>query len=43
MKAIAVTSTFLASALGEADAVVQKLAQIHVGIDGKQKLAVTVA
>jgi len=43
MKAIAVTSTFLASALGEVDAVVQKLAQIHVGIDGKQKLAVTVA
>jgi mannitol-1-/sugar-/sorbitol-6-phosphatase len=43
MKAIAVTSTFLASALGEADAVVQKLAQIYVGIDGKQKLAVTVA
>ncbi len=43
MKAIAVTSTFLASALGEADAVVQELAQIHVGIDGKQKLAVTVA
>jgi sugar-phosphatase len=43
MKAIAVTSTFLASALGEADAVVQELTQIHVGIDGKQKLAVTVA
>jgi sugar-phosphatase len=43
MKAIAVTSTFLASALGEADALVQELAQIHVGIDGKQKLAVTVA
>jgi sugar-phosphatase len=43
MRVIGLTSTYPASALSEADAVVKKLAQIQVGIDGKQKLAVTVA
>lgn len=43
MKVIGLTSTYPASALGEADAIVQKLAEIRVGIDAKRKLAVTVA
>jgi sugar-phosphatase len=43
MKAIALTSTYPALVLGEADAIVQNLAQIQVGLDGKQKLVVTVA
>jgi sugar-phosphatase len=34
MKAIAITSTYPASALGEADAVIQKLAQIRVSALG---------
>jgi sugar-phosphatase len=42
MKAIAVTSTFPAAALCEADAIVQKLAQIQVGVDGVRMLAVSV-
>jgi mannitol-1-/sugar-/sorbitol-6-phosphatase len=43
MKVIALTSTFPASALGEADAVVQKLSQIHVAPDGARMLAVSVS
>ena len=42
MKAIALTSTYPASALGEADAIVQRLAQIQVRLDRKTKLAVMV-
>jgi sugar-phosphatase len=42
MKVIALTSTYPASALGEADAVVEKLEQIHVAPDGAGMLAVTV-
>ena len=42
MKVIALASTFPASALGQADSVVQKLKQIHVAPDGDGMLAVTV-
>lgn len=42
MKVIALTSTYPASALGEADAVVQKLKQIQVAIDGARMLTVSV-
>lgn len=42
MKVIALTSTYPASALGEADAVVQKLDQINVGRDGASRLAVSI-
>jgi sugar-phosphatase len=42
MKVIALASTYPASALGEADAVVEKLAQIQVGFDGEGKLAISV-
>jgi mannitol-1-/sugar-/sorbitol-6-phosphatase len=42
MKAIGLTSTYPASALSEADAVVQKLAQIQFGLDGARKLAIRV-
>ena len=43
MKAIGITSTYPASALQEADAVVQKLTQIKVSsVDGGHKLAVSV-
>jgi mannitol-1-/sugar-/sorbitol-6-phosphatase len=43
MKAIGITSTYPASALQEADAVIQKLAQISVSIgDGERKLSVAV-
>jgi mannitol-1-/sugar-/sorbitol-6-phosphatase len=42
MKVIALTSTYPASGLGEADAVVQKLKQIQVASDGAGMLAVTV-
>jgi sugar-phosphatase len=42
MKVIALTSTYPASALGEADAVVQKLEQIQVASDGARMLAVSV-
>jgi len=43
MKAIALTSTYPASALGEADATVQRLAQIQVGLDDERKLAVSIS
>jgi sugar-phosphatase len=43
MKAIALTSTYPASALGNADAIVQRLGQIQVSLDGAQKLGVIVA
>ncbi len=42
MKVIALTSTYPASALGEADAVVEKLKQINVGRDGAGRLAVRI-
>jgi mannitol-1-/sugar-/sorbitol-6-phosphatase len=42
MKAVGLTSTFPASALSEADAVLGKLQQIQVGIDGTRTLTVTV-
>jgi len=42
MKVIALTSTYPASGLDEADAVVQKLKQIQVASDGAGMLAVTV-
>jgi len=43
MKVIALASTYPASALNEADGVVEKLAQIQVGQDGPGKLAVSVS
>jgi len=43
MKVIALTSTYPASALGEADAVIEELAQIRLGVDGARMLAVSVA
>jgi mannitol-1-/sugar-/sorbitol-6-phosphatase len=42
MKVIALASTYPASALGEADVVIQKLDQIHVAPDGEGKLIVSV-
>jgi mannitol-1-/sugar-/sorbitol-6-phosphatase len=42
MKVIALTSTYSASALSEADAVVQKLKQIQVALDGARLLAISV-
>jgi sugar-phosphatase len=42
MKVIALASTYPASGLGEADAVVRRLAQIEVGLDGAGKLDVTI-
>jgi sugar-phosphatase len=42
MKAIAVTSTFPAVALGEADAIVERLAQIQIAVVGAGNLAVSV-
>ena len=43
MKAIGITSTYPASALQEADAIIQKLTQIKVSsVDGGHKLAVSV-
>ncbi len=42
MKVIALTSTYPASGLGEADAVVERLAQIQVDCDTVGRLAVTV-
>jgi len=42
MKVIALASTYPASALSEADAVVEKLKQIHVAPDGARMLAVGV-
>jgi sugar-phosphatase len=43
MKALGLTSTFTASALSEADAVVQKLRQIQVRPDGVRMLTVSVS
>jgi sugar-phosphatase len=43
MKVIALTSTYPASALSEADIVIRKLDQIQVSLDGAQKLVVNVA
>jgi sugar-phosphatase len=43
MKVVALASTYPASALNEADGVVEKLAQIQVGQDGPGKLAVSVS
>ena len=43
MKAIGLTSTYPASGLIEADVVIPNLNEIHVGIDGAQRLAITVA
>ena len=42
MRVIALTSTYPALALGEADAVVEKLAQIQVSLDGARKLAIKI-
>ena len=42
MSVVALTSTYPAPALSEADAVVQKLAQIQVGFDGARQLAVKI-
>ncbi len=41
MKVIGLTSTYPASALGEADAVVHKLQQINIGLDGAPGLVAT--
>jgi sugar-phosphatase len=43
MKVIGLASTYPASALREADAVVEKLAQIQVSFDDARKLAISVA
>jgi sugar-phosphatase len=43
MKVIGLTSTYPASALGEADAVVQRLDQIHVAPDGAGMLTVNIS
>ncbi|MFZ0772726.1 MAG: HAD-IA family hydrolase [Candidatus Sulfotelmatobacter sp.] len=43
MKVIALTSTYPASALGEADAVIQKLQQIQIVRDGARKLIIGVS
>jgi mannitol-1-/sugar-/sorbitol-6-phosphatase len=42
MRVIALTSTYRAPALSDADAVVKKLAQIKVGLDGARKLAISI-
>ncbi|MGA8213645.1 MAG: HAD-IA family hydrolase [Candidatus Sulfotelmatobacter sp.] len=42
MKVIALSSTYPASALSEADAVVQKLKQIKIAVDGSRMLAVSI-
>jgi mannitol-1-/sugar-/sorbitol-6-phosphatase len=43
MKVIGLASTYPASALSEADAVVHKLAQIQVGVDGARRLAISIS
>ena len=43
MKVIALTGTYPAAALSEADLVIRKLDQIQVSLDGAQKLAIKVA
>jgi len=42
MKVIALSSTYPASALSKADAVVQKLKQIKIAIDGSRMLAISI-
>jgi sugar-phosphatase len=42
MKVIALASTYPATALAEADWVVQKLGQLKVGLDGTRKVNVTI-
>jgi sugar-phosphatase len=42
MKVVGITSTYPASKLGEADAVVAGLAQIRVGSDGASKLSISI-
>ncbi len=42
MKVIALASTYPALALGEAEVVVEKLAQIQVNVDGTRKLAISI-
>jgi mannitol-1-/sugar-/sorbitol-6-phosphatase len=42
MKVIGITSTYPASQLSVADAVVEELSQIHVGQDGARRLAVSI-
>jgi mannitol-1-/sugar-/sorbitol-6-phosphatase len=42
MKVIGLTSTYPASQLGEADAVVEKLSRIHVARDGAQQLMIRI-
>jgi len=43
MKVIALTSTYPAPALNEADVIVEKLAQIRVGLDDARKLAISIS
>jgi sugar-phosphatase len=43
MKVIGLTSTFPASILGEADAVVQKLERIQIALDGARMLTISIA
>jgi mannitol-1-/sugar-/sorbitol-6-phosphatase len=43
MTVIGMTSTYPASALGEADAVVQKLGEIKIGLNSGRRFAVTVS
>ena len=43
MKVIGITSTYPASQLSMADSVVERLSQIQVGRDGKQRLNITIA
>jgi sugar-phosphatase len=43
MKVIALASTYPASALGEADFVLKRLAQIQVSLDGTRQLAIRIA
>jgi beta-phosphoglucomutase-like phosphatase (HAD superfamily) len=42
MKVFALTSTYAASALSNADAVIAKLDQIHVAADGDRKLTIDI-
>jgi sugar-phosphatase len=42
MKVVGITSTYAAAALGRADAVIGKLAEIHVALNGTGKLAVSI-
>jgi sugar-phosphatase len=42
MKVVGITSTYAAAALSEADAVVQELGKISIGLDGAPKLVVSI-